>query len=150
MPQNAKKQPAKESRNIQHSIVRPRFFATEDRTELKTRLQQLANEIAAGLSSLETVESKELLGEFVTDLFLSVSEADRQKERRQRQAEGIAAARSRGVRFGRPRTALPENFYEVCAAWNNGEISLTGAAAACKMPERTFCDRAKKVTTAEK
>lgn len=103
---------------------------------------------SAGLSQLEAVESKELLESFVSALFRSVSEEDRQKERRRKQADGIAAAKARGVRLGRPRAVLPENFYEACAAWKNKEISLSNAAKACGMPESTFYDRARQ-TVAE-
>ena len=57
--------------------------------------------------------SKELLGGFVSDLFLVVAEQRRRAERRQKQAEGIAAAKARGVRFGRPAIPCPDNFGEV-------------------------------------
>ncbi len=127
-----------------------RFSPTEDRAELKNQMQNLAGEIAAGLTKLEPAESKELLEAFVSALLLSVSKESRREERRQKQAEGIAAARARGVRLGRPRVTLPENFYEVCIAWKNREISLSNAAKACGMPESTFYDRARKVAAAVK
>ena len=64
---------------------------------------------------------------------------------RQRQAEGIAAARARGVRFGRPPRALPENFHEVQRRWREGEMTLEEAARACGMARSTFHERAKRL-----
>jgi len=61
----------------------------------------------------------------------------------ERQAEGIAAARKRGVRFGRPPKALPENFYEAYRMWKSREITLEGASDLCGMPKSTFFYRAK-------
>lgn len=63
---------------------------------------------------------------------------------RQRQAEGIAAAKARGVRFGRPPRPLPENFREVHRQWRNKKITLRQAAEACGMPEGTFYAKAAK------
>ena len=64
---------------------------------------------------------------------------------RQRQAEGIAAAKARGVRFGRPPEPLPKNFYANYQKWRAGKISGTAAARACKMPLSTFRYRAESV-----
>lgn len=55
-----------------------------------------------------------------------------------RQAQGIAAAKARGVKFGRPRKELPPNFYEMARRWHAGEISCTEAAQQCKMPLEAF------------
>ena len=62
----------------------------------------------------------------------------------QRQAEGIAAAKARGVKFGRPSKPLPDNFYEVYKAWKNKKITQKEAAKACNMAETTFYDKARK------
>lgn len=59
-----------------------------------------------------------------------------------RQAEGIAAAKMRGVRFGRPPSPLPENFHEIYQQWKNGKITGLAAAKACGMPMSTFRYRA--------
>lgn len=63
---------------------------------------------------------------------------------RQRQAEGIAATKARGVKFGRPPKPLPDNFYEVYKAWKNKKLTQKEAAKACNMAETTFYDKAKK------
>ena len=62
---------------------------------------------------------------------------------RQRQAEGIAAARERGVRLGRPPAPLPPNFHDVYLRWRDQEISVKQAAVECRMPKSTFYYRAK-------
>ncbi len=95
---------------------------------------------------LDTRQGKDLLGTFIADLVLQVLSFVAENERvniRSRQAEGIAAARARGVRFGRPRLSLPENFPEVCQAWISGEIPLAKAARACNMPESSFYVKAR-------
>ncbi|MCM1193300.1 MAG: recombinase family protein [Acetatifactor muris] len=95
---------------------------------------------------LDTRRGKDLMGTFLSDIVLQVLSFVAENERvniRQRQAEGIAAAKIRGVRFGRPPEPLPENFYEVCERWKNGEITGTAAAKECKMPLTTFRYKAK-------
>ena len=61
---------------------------------------------------------------------------------RQRQAEGIAAARARGVRFGRPSRPLPENFPQIHRDWRDKKLTLREAADACAMPVGTFYAKA--------
>ena len=61
---------------------------------------------------------------------------------RQRQAEGIAAAKARGVRFGRPPRPLPENFHSVYQRWRAGKITGLAAAKECGMAMSTFRYRA--------
>ena len=63
---------------------------------------------------------------------------------RQRQAEGIAAAKAKGVKFGRPPKPLPHNFHEVHRAWRAKKMMLKQAAEACNMPVGTFYDKARK------
>lgn len=94
---------------------------------------------------LDTRQGKDLLGTFIADLVLQILSFVAQSEReniKKRQAEGIAAAKARGVRFGRPPRPLPENFYEVHMAWRNKKIALRQAAEACGMPEGTFYAKA--------
>ena len=62
---------------------------------------------------------------------------------RQRQAEGIAAAKARGVRFGKPPRPLPPNFKEVYGKWKSGAITCTAAAKECGLPLSTFRDKAR-------
>ncbi len=94
---------------------------------------------------LDTRMGKDLMGTFLSDIVLQILSFVAENERtaiRQRQAEGIAAAKARGVRFGRPPYALPENFDEICRLWRDGTITGTAAAKACRMPLSTFRYRA--------
>ena len=93
---------------------------------------------------LDTRRGKDLVGTFLSDIVLQVLSFVAENERvniRQRQAEGIAAAKARGVRFGRPPRPLPENYHSAYQRWKAGKI--TGAAAReCGMPLSTFRYRA--------
>lgn len=97
---------------------------------------------------LDTRRGKDLIGTFLVDIVLQVLSFVAENERnniRQRQAEGIAAAKARGVRFGRPPKPLPENFAVVCKDWQDGKITGVEAARRCGMPLSTFCYRALKI-----
>lgn len=94
---------------------------------------------------LDTRRGKDLMGTFLSDIVLQVLSFVAENERlniRQRQAEGIAAAKSRGVRFGRPPAPLPENFHGAYQRWRAGKITGTAAAKECRMPLSTFRYRA--------
>ena len=94
---------------------------------------------------LDTRRGKDLMGTFLSDIVLQVLSFVAENERtniRQRQAEGIAAAKARGVRFGRPPKPLPDNFHSSYQQWKNGKISGTTAAKKCGMPLATFRYRA--------
>ena len=94
---------------------------------------------------LDTRRGKDLMGTFLSDIVLQVLSFVAENERtniRQRQAEGIAAAKKRGVRFGRPPSPLQENFHEIYQQWKNGKITGLAAAKACGMPMSTFRYRA--------
>lgn len=85
---------------------------------------------------LDTTHAKDLLGTFIADLVLQVLSYCAHVEReniRQRQAEGIALAKERGVRFGRPEKNLPENFDTLFVAWRQGELTGEQIAAECGM-----------------
>ena len=95
---------------------------------------------------LDTRRGKDLMGTFLSDIVLQVLSFVAENERiniRQRQAEGIAAAKARGVRFGRVPKPLPPNFRTVYQRWKHGEITGTAAAKECGMPISTFRYRAK-------
>ena len=94
---------------------------------------------------LDTRRGKDLMGTFLSDIVLQVLSFVAENERtniRQRQAEGIAAARAKGIRFGRVPKPLPSNFHAVYQRWKNGEITGTTAAKECGMPLSTFRYRA--------
>ena len=94
---------------------------------------------------LDTRRGKDLMGTFLSDIVLQVLSFVAENERtniRQRQAEGIAAAKARGVRFGRPPKPLPENYHSAYQRWKAGTITGTAAAKECGMPLSTFRDRA--------
>ena len=96
---------------------------------------------------LDTRRGKDLMGTFLADIVLQVLSFVAENERtniRQRQAEGIAAAKARGVKFGRPPLPLPDNFYEVHKEWRMKKITLKQAANACNMPVGTFYGKARK------
>ena len=97
---------------------------------------------------LDTRRGKDLMGTFLSDVVLQVLSFVAENERtniRQRQAEGIAAAKAKGVRFGRVPKPLPENFEAVYRRWADGELTGAAAARACSMPLSTFRDRAFKI-----
>lgn len=97
---------------------------------------------------LDTRRGKDLMGTFLSDIVLQVLSFVAENERaniKQRQAEGIAAAKARGVKFGRPPRPLPDNFDEVRRDWQDKKITLRQAAEICQMPSSTFYDRATKL-----
>lgn len=100
---------------------------------------------------LDTRRGKDLLGTFISDLVLQLLSFVAENERtniKQRQAEGIAAAKARGIRFGRPPQPLPEGFHSAYQRWRQGEITGTAAARQCGMPLSTFRYRAEKYENA--
>jgi len=93
---------------------------------------------------LDTSYGKDLLGTFISDLVLQVLSFAAQLEREEllrRQAEGIAAAKARGVTFGPDPLPLPENFPELYALWKSGEITAAEVAARCGFSRRTLYKR---------
>ena len=93
---------------------------------------------------LDTRSGKDLMGTFIADLTLQILSFVAQKEReniRVRQAEGIAAAKERGVRFGRPAVPIPENFPFVVAEWEEGSLSFHEALAQTGLSYGTFYRR---------
>ena len=96
---------------------------------------------------LDTRRGKDLMGTFLSDIVLQVLSFVAENERtniKQRQAEGIAATKAQGIKFGRPPLPLPDNFYEVHKAWHSKKITLKQAAEACNMPVGTFYGKARK------
>jgi len=94
---------------------------------------------------LDTRRGKDLMGTFLSDIVLQILSFVAENERtniRQRQAEGIAAAKARGVKFGRPPKPLPANFYQMQKDWHSKRITLKEAASACAMPVSSFYAKA--------
>lgn len=93
---------------------------------------------------LDTRQGKDLMGTFIADLVLQILSFVAQNEReniRKRQAQGIAAAKARGVRFGRPIKAAPDEFPRILQDWEKKRISLDSALRLCGMSESTFYRR---------
>ncbi len=100
-----------------------------------------ADIVVLDMPLLDTRRGKDLMGTFLSDIVLQLLSFVAENERaniRQRQAEGIAAARARGVRLGRPPRPLPRNFHPVRRAWRGKQLTLRQAAAACHLPPSTF------------
>ena len=97
--------------------------------------------IVLDMPLLDTTRSKDLLGTFISDLVLQLLSFVAQNEReniRKRQADGIAAAKARGVKFGRPEKELPADFAVLVAKWERGEISANDMLDLCGMSKSTL------------
>lgn len=105
-----------------------------------------ADIVVMDMPLLDTRKGKDLMGTFLSDIVLQVLSFVAENERgniRQRQAEGIAAAKARGVKFGRPSERLPDNFHEVYQRWAAGKLTNAEAAKECGMANSSFRYRAK-------
>ena len=93
---------------------------------------------------LDTRIGKDLMGTFLSDIVLQVLSFAAENERsniKQRQAEGIAAAKARGVRFGRPKKKEPQNFEAMVSLWENKKMTLSEILESCDMSKSTFFRR---------
>jgi len=93
---------------------------------------------------LDTRSGKDLMGTFIADLVLQILSFVAQSEReniRKRQAEGIAAAKEKGIQFGRPATELPEDFGDIVSAWEQKQITIEQASQKCGISPATFYRR---------
>lgn len=117
--------------------------------EIQSQWRHLTKEIGIDICVidmpiLDTRPYKDLLGTFVTDLFLQVLSFVAENERdniRKRQAQGIAAAKLRGVKFGRPETPVPDNFAELVKLWEKKKLPQEEILRQCNMSESTFYRR---------
>lgn len=101
---------------------------------------------------LDTRTSRDLTGILVADIVLQLLSYVAQTERdyiRRRQAEGIAAAKERGVRFGRTRIPMPEHFEELAVDWWHGRVSAVQAGKELGVSRTTFKSRAEEWCLAE-
>ena len=116
-------------------------FITKDRA---------ASIVVLDMPLLDTRKGRDLTGTLISDIVLQLLSYVAQTEREnihQRQVEGIAAAKRRGVRFGRERLALPEGFCDIAQLWEQGRISAGSAARELGMSRDTFLRRVKEYCT---
>ena len=109
--------------------------------------EKKADIVVIDMPILDTRREKNLLGTFISDIVLALLSYVAENERiniKQRQAEGIAAAKARGVKFGRPPLPIPDNFYQMHKEWRAGKITIEDAARACNMHPKTFYSKAVK------
>ncbi len=107
-----------------------------------------ADIVVIDMPLLDTRREKNLLGTLISDIVLALLSYVAESERiniKQRQAEGIAIAKANGVKFGRPRMPIPDNFYELRQEWRSGKISMKEAAKECNMPIGSFYSRAVRI-----
>jgi len=93
---------------------------------------------------LDTRRNKDFMGTFIADLVLQILSFVAQNERdniKKRQAQGIAAAKARGMQFGRPTIDPPDEFSEIVRAWENKEIDFEQVKQMCHMSKATFYRR---------
>jgi DNA invertase Pin-like site-specific DNA recombinase len=93
------------------------------------------------MALLDTRLHKDLMGTFISDLVLQILSFVSQSEFdniRQRQREGIAAAKARGVKFGRPKKTVPTNFFELVEQWGNEQLHKDEILKKCDMSQSTF------------
>lgn len=122
-----------------------------DYTEILEEWRLITKEIAAAIvvldmPLLDTRQNRDLTGTLIADIVLQLLSYVAQTEReniRQRQAEGIAAARERGGLLGRERIELPEDFRDLAELWQEGRISSRNAARELGISYQTFLRRAK-------
>lgn len=102
---------------------------------------------------LDTRNGKDLMGTFIADLVLQILSFVAQSEReniKKRQAQGIAAAKSNGVKFGRPEKELPKDFKEVVRQWENKTITTDTALKICGFGKSTFYRRRMELKSKQK
>lgn len=117
--------------------------------EIQTQWRILTKEIGVDICVLDmplldTRNGKDLMGTFIADLVLQILSFVAQSEReniRKRQAEGIAAAKAKGVKFGRPEKEAPDNFGNLVKAWEQKQLPINEVLKQCNMSEATFYRR---------
>jgi len=109
--------------------------------------------VVLDMELLDTRRAKDLLGSLVSDLVLNIFSYVAHNERdtiRKRQAEGLKAARARGVHLGRPIKKPPENFAKVVKQWERGEINFDVALEQTGLKTATFYNRLREMRHREK
>ena len=118
-------------RNYEEILDQWRFITKEKRAAI----------VVLDMPLLDTRQGRDLTGTLIADIVLQLLSYVAQTERefiRQRQAEGIAAAKARGVRFGRRPMNRPADFENVCTEWQDGHLSARRAAERLGVTHRTF------------
>lgn len=118
-------------------------------TEIQNQWRIITKEIGADIAVLDmplldTRQGKDLMGTFIADLVLQILSFVAQSEResiKKRQSEGIAAAKAKGVKFGRDAIPVPEDFARLVKAWEKRKMPLSEVLARCGMGESTFYSR---------
>ena len=121
-------------RNYQEIMEQWRIITKEKKVDIRIMDMPL----------LDTTRTKDLLGTFISDVVLQLLSFVAENERnniRQRQAEGIAAAKARGIRFGKPKIPMPDNFQELYQQWEMDYISTEDFAALCHVGRSTLYKR---------
>ena len=121
--------------------------------EIQNQWRVLTKEIGADICVidmplLDTRQGKDLMGTFIVDLVLQILSFVAQSEReniRKRQLQGIAAAKAKGVHFGRPEKEIPSEFISLIRKWEQKKITLAEILNRCQISESTFYRRLRKV-----
>lgn len=120
----------------------------EIQSQWKILTQTIGTDICVlDMPLLDTRNGKDLLGTFIADLVLQILSFVAQSEReniRKRQAEGIAAAQIRGVKFGRPQKQIPADFERIVNAWEEKRLPFSEVLKQCNMSAATFYRRLRK------
>ena len=117
--------------------------------EIQNQWRMLTKEIGIDICVidmplLDTRNGKDLMGTFIADLVLQILSFVAENEReniRKRQEQGIAEAKKRGVRFGRPESKVPDNFKSIVRSWERGNLKLDDVLEKCQMSKSTFYRR---------
>lgn len=116
--------------------------------EWKWLIQNKINVVVLDMPILDTRKYKDLdgVGDLITSLVLQILAWLAEEERiniKQRQREGIKSAMNRGIRFGRPKVEIDNEFVSVYNRWKNEEITAVEAMKLCDMKRDTFYRRVK-------
>lgn len=118
-------------RNYEEILEQWRFITKEKKADI----------VVLDMPLLDTRKGKDLIGTLISDIVLQLLSYVAQTERefiKQRQTEGIAAAKAKGVKFGRTPLKIPKEFYQCRTLWKNGEISAREAGRKLNVTHKTF------------
>ena len=137
-----------------HSIDRLGRNYEEIQNQWRTLTKEIGIDVCVlDMPLLDTRNGKDLMGTFIADLVLQILSFVAQNEReniKKRQAEGIAAAKAKGVKFGRPEKKVPANFEKLIAEWEKRSLPLSEILQQCNMSEATFYRRLREYRMCQK